>query len=140
MNPILKNILAVVAGIIIGGIVNMAIITISGSIAPLPEGIDPNDLDSIKSNIHRYSTGNLLLPIIAHALGTLVGAFVTVKLAARNQKALALGIGAFFLLGGVYMVYLIPEAPMWMKATDILLAYIPMGGLGWNLARGSQEK
>ena len=134
MNPILKNILAVIAGIIIGGLVNMAIITISGSIAPLPEGVDPNDIESIKANIQRYSVGNLLLPIVAHGLGTLVGAFVAAKLAVKGHKTLALAVGAFFLLGGIYMAYLIPEAPMWMKTADILLAYIPMGWLGWKLA------
>ncbi|PKP16502.1 MAG: hypothetical protein CVU07_06700, partial [Bacteroidetes bacterium HGW-Bacteroidetes-23] len=34
MSPILKNILAVVVGIVVGSIVNMAIISISGSIIP----------------------------------------------------------------------------------------------------------
>lgn len=130
MNPILRNVLAVVAGIFIGGAVNMAIV----SIAPLPEGVDPNDIQSIKANIETYSTGNLILPIIAHALGTLVGAFAAAKLAATGHKMLALTVGAFFLLGGIYMVYLIPEAPMWMKTTDVLLAYIPMSWIGWNLA------
>ncbi|MBK9254252.1 MAG: hypothetical protein IPM42_02060 [Saprospiraceae bacterium] len=38
MNPIVRNIVAVIAGIIIGGIVNSGIIKISGSIIPPPEG------------------------------------------------------------------------------------------------------
>ncbi len=134
MNPILKNVLAIMAGVIVGMVVNMAIISISGSIAPLPEGVDPNDIESIKSNIHRYSTGNLILPIIAHALGTLTGAFTAAKLAAKAHKVLALTIAAFFLIGGIMMIQMIPEAPMWMKATDLLLAYMPMGWLGWKLA------
>ena len=79
------------------------------------------------------------MPIIAHALGSLVGAFVAAKIAGSNHKILALAVAVFFLLGGIYMVYLIPEAPLWMKATDILLAYIPMGWLGWKLARGENE-
>ena len=136
MNPILRNVLAVVAGIIVGGAVNMAVVTISGSIAPLPEGVDPNDFESINANIQRYSTISLLLPIIAHALGTLVGAFVAARFSATKHKVLALCIGVFFLLGGIAAVYLIPEAPMWMKATDLLLAYIPMGWLGWMLSGG----
>lgn len=134
MSPSIKNVLAVVGGIIIGGIVNMVIITISGSIAPLPEGVDPNDIESIRANMDNYSTMNILLPVVAHALGTLVGAFVAAKLAATDQKVMALMVGVFFLLGGAYMVYLLPEAPMWMKAADLLLAYIPMGWIGWKLA------
>jgi hypothetical protein len=34
MNPILKNILAVVAGIVLGGVVNMALIMVSSTIFP----------------------------------------------------------------------------------------------------------
>ncbi|MEZ4979370.1 MAG: hypothetical protein R2772_08730 [Chitinophagales bacterium] len=37
MNPILRNILAVVAGIVVGSAINMGIIMISGSLIPPPE-------------------------------------------------------------------------------------------------------
>jgi len=40
MNPILKNILAITAGILLGSAVNMGIIMISGSIIPPPNGTD----------------------------------------------------------------------------------------------------
>lgn len=40
MNPILRNILAVIAGIVIGSVVNMSLITISGSVIPPPDGTD----------------------------------------------------------------------------------------------------
>jgi len=36
MNPIIKNILAVLAGVVLGSAVNMGIIMISGSIIPPP--------------------------------------------------------------------------------------------------------
>jgi len=54
MNPVLKNIVAVIAGIFIGGVVNMAIITMSGYIASLPEVVDPNDLQSIRVHMSSY--------------------------------------------------------------------------------------
>ncbi len=40
MNPIIRNILAVVGGLLLGGIVNMGIVLISGSLIPPPEGAD----------------------------------------------------------------------------------------------------
>ena len=45
----------------------------------------------------------------------------------------ALGIGAFFLFGGISMVVMC-GGPVWFILCDLLLAYIPMAYLGGNLA------
>lgn len=134
MNPILKNILAVVAGIVIGAAVNMLIISISGSLVPLPEGVDPNDMESIKANMHRYETMHFIMPFLAHALGTLVGAFVAAKIAANRKRIFALLIGGVFLIGGIMMVVELPS-PTWFNALDLVVAYFPMGWLGFILAK-----
>ncbi|MGB0979312.1 MAG: hypothetical protein ACPGVV_07945 [Croceimicrobium sp.] len=134
MNPILKNILAVVAGIVIGAAVNMLIISISGSLVPLPEGVDPNDMESIKANMHRYETMHFIMPFLAHALGTLVGAFVAAKIAANRKRIFALLIGGVFLIGGIMMVVELPS-PAWFNALDLVVAYFPMGWLGFILAK-----
>jgi len=133
MNPILKNALALLAGLFIGGIVNAGIISVSGGIIPLPAGVDPNDVESIKANIHLYEFKHFLFPLIAHALGTLVGGFTVAKLAASNQMILALVVGGLFLLGGIAMVTMI-GGPMSFIAADLGLAYLPMGWLGAKLA------
>ena len=44
MNNVFRNILEVITGIIVGGIVNMAIVMLSGSIIPLPKGVDMTNL------------------------------------------------------------------------------------------------
>jgi hypothetical protein len=138
MNPIIRNILAVLAGLFIGGLVNLGIIIISPSLVPLPPGVDPNDLESIKSNIHLYEAKHFLMPFVAHALGTLVGAFIAVKLAASHHLYIGIGIGAFFIIGGIMAVSMIP-GPMWFSVLDLLIAYIPMGWLGWKLAGGDRS-
>lgn len=134
MHPILRNVLAVLAGVTVGIIVNGGIINISGSIIPVPEGVDPNDLESIKANMYLYSPKHFIMPFLAHALGTLAGAFVVAKIAASHHLKLTLLIGAFFLIGGVMMVQMIPTTPTWFAALDILGAYLPMGWLGAKLA------
>ncbi|MEZ4917970.1 MAG: hypothetical protein R2792_02600 [Saprospiraceae bacterium] len=133
MNPALKNILAVVAGIVVGSIVNMGLILVSGSVIPPPEGADVTTMEGLKESMHLFEARHFIFPFLAHALGTLVGAFVAAKLAASHQQYFALGIGAFFLLGGIVNVIGLP-APMWFELLDILAAYIPMGWLGWKLA------
>lgn len=133
MHPILKNILAVIAGIAIGSFVNSSIVSVSGSLIPLPEGVDPNDIESIKASIHLFETKHFILPFLAHALGTLVGAFVAAKLAVTNKMSYAIGIGVFFLLGGIFMVIYVPS-PIGFTILDLAVAYIPMGYLGGKLA------
>lgn len=138
MNPILRNILGVIAGCVIGAFVNMAIVTLGTYIVPAPEGVDPKDINSIKANIHLYQFKHFIVPFIAHAAMALFGGFVAARIAATNQIAIALGVGFFCLIGGIAMILMLPESPMWFKALDLLVAYLPMAYLGAKLAGGNR--
>lgn len=129
-----KNILALVVGITIGMMVNMGIIMASGHIIPPPEGVDVMDAASIKAHLHLFQAKHFIMPFLAHALGTLVGAIVAIALSASHGKKLAFYIGLFFLAGGVAASVMIP-APWWFIATDLLLAYLPMAWLAGRLLR-----
>jgi hypothetical protein len=133
MNPILRNTLAVLAGLVIGNVVNMGIITISSSIIPPPEGMNPQDLESLKEHMQLFEAKHFLMPFLAHALGTLVGAFVVALLANTNKLRLAIFIGILFFVGGLTMVFMLPS-PIWFAAVDLILAYIPMAWIGYKLA------
>jgi len=133
MNPIVKNILAVIAGIVIGSLVNMGLVMSGHAIISPPEGFDPMDMESLKENIHLFQPKHFVFPFLAHALGTLVGAFLAAKLAVSHKMKFALGIGAFFLLGGIINTMTL-GGPTWFNALDIILAYIPMGWLGGKIA------
>ena len=133
MNPILRNTLAVITGIIIGMVVNGGIISLGPMFIDPPAGVDVNDIESIKANFHLYGFKDFLIPFLAHALGTLIGAIITAKIAVSNQMKFALGIGVFFLIGGIAvnsMIYHSIFSPI-----DILFAYIPMGWLGAKIAQ-----
>jgi len=129
MLPILRNILAVIAGIVVGSIVNMAIITVGPMVIPLPDGVDMSDAEKFSENIQLLEPANFIAPWLAHALGTLVGAFVAAKIAATHKMNFALGIGFFFLLGGVAMVAMV-GGPIWFAMLDLIGAYLPMGYVG----------
>lgn len=133
MNPIFKNIVAVVIGIVIGSTINMALISISSSIIPPPEGADITTIEGLKASIHLFKPINFIFPFLAHALGTLTGAFLAAKLAASHHMKFAYGIGFFFLLGGIANVFMLP-APMWFNVLDLVLAYLPMAYLGGKMA------
>ena len=133
MHPILRNILTVIAGIVVGSLVNMGLINISSSVIPLPEGVEMSTPEGLKAGVHLFEPKHFIFPFLAHALGTLTGAFVAAKLAANNKMKFALGLGVFFLIGGITAVYMIP-APMWFNILDLVVAYIPMAWLGGKLA------
>lgn len=130
---ILRNILAVIAGVIIGGVVNMAIVMISGSIVSPPEGADMTTTEGIKAAMPLMELKHFIMPFLAHAIGTLVGAFIAALIAINHQLNMARIVGVFFLIGGIMMVVQIPSTPLWFKIVDIGLAYIPMACIGGRL-------
>ena len=136
MNPILRNVLAVIAGVAVGSIVNMGLITISGKVIPPPAGVDVTNFEGLKSSMHLFEPKHFIFPFLAHALGTLVGAYVASILAASHAMKLALGIGVFFLIGGTINVFML-TSPTWFAVLDLVCAYIPMAWLGARLAERS---
>jgi hypothetical protein len=133
MNPSLRNILAVVAGLIIGSAVNMGLIMISGNVIPPPAGVDVTDMESLKSSMHLFEPKHFIFPFLAHAFGTLVGAFIAALIAVNHKIKMALAIGVFFLLGGIMNVFMLPS-PVWFTILDIIGAYIPISWIGGILA------
>jgi hypothetical protein len=133
MKPILRNSLAVVAGIAIGSLVNMGLILISGKVIPPPPGVDMTTAEGLRSAMHLLEPKHFLFPFLAHALGTLVGAFVAALLGASRKLVLALIVGCFFLTGGILSVVMLPS-PLWFTLVDLLAAYIPMAWIGAKLA------
>lgn len=137
MNPILRNVLAVIAGIIVGSIVNMSIILISGSIIPPPNGVDNTTMEGLQKTMHLFEAKHFIFPFLAHAIGTFAGAVTTAFIAFNHKKKLALIIGAFFLLGGIVSVCSLPS-PMWFTFVDLVFAYIPMAYLALRLVRSKE--
>lgn len=130
MKTILRNILAVIAGSVIGSMVNMGFILISGHVIPPPEGADVTTVEGLKASIHLFEPRHFIFPFLAHAVGTFVGALIAVLIAANHKMKFALAISILFLAGGIANVMMLP-APMWFNVLDLVGAYIPMGYLAW---------
>ena len=132
MNPILRNVLAAVSGLVVGSAVNMSLIMIRGSIIPPPEGADMTTMEGLSASMHLFEPKHFIMPFLAHALGTFLGALVASFIVISHKLKFAMAIGGFFFIGGVINVYMLP-APMWFNVTDLFLAYIPMAWLAWKL-------
>lgn len=132
MHPILRNILTVILGIVIGSIVNMSLIVISGSIIPPPEGADVTTAEGLKKSLHLFEPKHFIFPFLAHALGTFAGALVAAFVAANRKMTFALVISVLFLAGGIANAFLLP-GPIWFDVLDIVVAYLPMGYLAGKI-------
>ena len=129
----IRNILAVIAGLLIGSIVNMTLINVGHAVVGLPPGADVSTMEGVRAAMQQFPPHHFIVPFVAHAGGTLVGAFVAALIAATHKFKIAIGIGIFFLLGGIAAgIYL--GAPLWYNAIDFIFAYIPMAWLGAKLA------
>lgn len=129
MPTLLRNVLALLAGFVIGGGVNMAIVSLSPYLIPPPPGVDVSSADSLGAAMHLFEPRHFVMPFLAHALGTLAGALAAHLIAATYRAHLAYAIGVVFLCGGVAASVMIP-APAWFIALDLIAAYLPMAWLG----------
>ncbi len=77
MNPIVKNTLAVVVGIILGAIVNLGILLISGPIIFITSEGGPD-------TAYTWQMSQFFPPFLAHSLGTLIAAIAVVKIAVSH--------------------------------------------------------
>ena len=126
MKQTLKNIAIVILGIIVGMIVNIGLIILGGTIFPPSENFEP-------MNAMNWDFKYFIFPFLAHSIGTLLGALIVSKVSNKSSIILPVIVGLYFLLGGIYMITILP-APTWFVLLDVILGYIPMALLGWKLA------
>ncbi|HRO42786.1 MAG TPA: hypothetical protein PL009_08115 [Flavipsychrobacter sp.] len=132
MPTLVRNILAVVAGVVLGSIVNMGIIMMSGSVIPPPAGADVSTNAGLKASMHLFEAKHFIFPFLAHALGTFTGAYIAARVAISRKLAMAMVIGCFFLIGGIMSVVMLPS-PLWFTLLDLILAYLPTAYLAGKL-------
>ena len=139
MNPIVRNILAVISGLVLGSAVNMGIIMISGSIIPPPEGVDNTTMEGLKVGMHLFLPKHFLFPFLAHAISTFANALLAAIISVNRKMQLALVVGVFFLAGGIANILMLPS-PLWFTVVDLVGAYIPMAFLGGKLVLRNSKK
>jgi membrane protein YqaA with SNARE-associated domain len=135
---ILRSVLAVIVGAVLGGVVNMTIVVLGPRVIPVPAGVDMTTAEGVAAAMPLLEPKHFIAPFLAHALGTLVGAIVAYLIAANYKNICAYIVGVLFLIGGITACFLIP-APAWFMSLDLIVAYIPMAWLGIMIGRKMQR-
>ena len=126
-----KSILAVLAGIVVGGGVVGIVEYVGHMIYPLPEGLNANDPEALKGYISTAPIGALLFVIVAWALGSLVGGGLATRLAGQSRLLHAMIVGAVLMLFGIANMLMIPH-PIWFWALG-LAVFLPSAYFGGKL-------
>ena len=110
MPTVLRNILAVIVGLVVGGAVNMSLVVLGPTVIPPPPGVDMTTAEGLAKGMPLLEAKHFVFPVLAFA------------------------VGVVFLAGGIAAAFVIP-APAWFIGLDLVAAYIPMAWLATAIGR-----
>jgi hypothetical protein len=133
MNPTVRGVLAVIAGLAAGWIVITCIELLNVFVLfPLPPGTDITDPKALEAAIKNMPPAAMAVVLVGWLLGTLIGAWVAAKIASHSPSRYALIVGGLFLAATVFNLLSIPH-PIWMWVAALALL-LPAALLGARLA------
>lgn len=128
MNRLFRLVLAAIAGLVLGSVVNMALVMVGGVVLPPPSMGAVQGMEGLKAALPLYEPHHFIFPFLAHAVGTLVGAAAACWLSPGGHRGPAWAVGVVFLIGGAVNVALLPS-PIGFAVLDLGAAYLPMAWL-----------
>ena len=117
-NPIIRAIVAIVAGVLVAGIVVGILEMVGHLIFPPPEGIDPTNPDDQARLMEVIPLGAKIAVVVAWFAGSFVGAAVAMMI---GKKAFHGGVVAGLMVAGSLATTQIFPHPMWMMVAAVLL-------------------
>jgi hypothetical protein len=126
----IKNVLYVLSGVIIGGAVIYLIESIGHKIYPLPENFDWTDAEVIEDHIASLPIGAFVIVLFAYILGSFSGGFMA-ALYKNSGLPNAIVVGILLLLLGLLNMLMI-QHPTWFLVVSLMI-YLPFAYLGGRL-------
>ena len=127
----LNNIVAVVSGVAVGMVLNMALIRLNFSVLfPVPEGLDTSDIEQFNGFLQTLPDAAFLVVFVAHLSQSFAGAWVAARIAHEYPMRLALVVGLVAMAGG-FMAMRMLYGPEWLIIE--LPLYVATAWLGGQL-------
>ncbi len=129
----MKNVLATVVGFIVAALTVYIFESLIGhNLFPLPENIDPMNMESIKENMHLIPVGSKVFVVIAHFMGIFIGMLVA-ALISKSSMVPSYIVGGLMLAATAFNLIMLPKET-WFLVADGILA-ITGFFIGKNLAQ-----
>lgn len=109
----LRNLIAVVVGMLAGMAVNMSLVLLAMFLYPMPEGVDFSDSEAMPAYFATIPATGFLIVLAAHLGQSFFGGLVAALLSSDRPRVMALIIGGLTLIGGVANLIKLPH-PLWM--------------------------
>ena len=121
----LQNFGALLVGIIVGSVANIALISLNGLVLfPPPEGTDLTDPAQLRAYMSALPTAAYLVAMAAHLAQAFLGGWVAARLSATTPVVVAGIVGVLTLAGTVWNFFDL-GAPLWTAIEfplDVLVA------------------
>lgn len=126
-----RKILAVVAGVILAGVVTFAVQKIGHQVYPPPENLDTKNMEAMKAYIATLPVGALLFVLLSYIVGSSAGGWLAAKIVRTSQIHLPLTVGGIQLLFGIMNLVTIPH-PVWFAIASVIV-FLPAAYFGGKL-------
>lgn len=113
----MRKVWGVLTGLMIAVMIVFILEIVNHQIYPAPEGLDPMHPEQLAEYMKTLPTGALVLVLLGHFLGLLIGNYVGTLIAKRQSKVIFAISGIFFLLVA-YNLYSLPH-PLWFTFSEL---------------------
>lgn len=126
MSPLVRSVLAVLAGLMAAFIAIMVVQQLSAMLYPWPAGADPTDPAVLKAFISTLPPGAFLIVLLGYLLGALSGGYLAARLAPSRRSLHAGIIAVLLLVASIMNLTAIPHPTWFMGANLIIVAAAPL--------------
>lgn len=120
MKILLRNILAALAGALVGGLVIMAVQLINAKLYPLPAGVDPSNREAFAAYVAALPVGAFLIILLSYLVGVTAGAWLAARLSANCHWRQGIIVGVLFFFASIMNLMSLPH-PVWFWVANLVI-------------------
>ena len=112
MNPVVRSVLAVIAGMLVAFVLIALVQTIGMRVYPPPTAVNPSDPESLRAMMAQIPRGALLFVLLSYAVGSVAGGWIAARFAPGAGMRHAMVVAALLFGAGLMNLVTIPH-PVW---------------------------
>jgi len=123
MHPVVRSILAVIAGMLIAFVLIAVVQLIGMRVYPPPPGMDPTDIESMKAMRTQVPLGALLFVLLSYTVGSVAGGWLAALIGPAAKMTHAMTVAALLFGAGLMNLMTIPH-PAWFWVASSLVYWL----------------